>query len=209
MVLPVAVAASGALAQGAAATVPSALGHARRSSPGATTHRKHEKCTRASEYKKHKKCTRQTMSKHRSSTRIGAPRSTSPATVSSPVTSTPSTPSCPSYPPPLPSLPGPTSLTGGIFDDATGGGLPQAGCPSPPDPTPIGGTVTIEDEAGKAVATQFLAAGQTFDITVSPGAYTIVGKEDTVSGGETGCEGGPVTVTAGQQTPIYCWLIFP
>jgi hypothetical protein len=109
----------------------------------------------------------------------------------------------------LPSGQGSTSLVGGSFYDAGGGGPALPGCPPEPDPTAIAGTVSIEDATGSVIATETLAAGQTFDVAVSPGEYTVIGRESSASGGETGCESRAVTVVAGQVTPIYCWLVFP
>jgi hypothetical protein len=101
---------------------------------------------------------------------------------------------------------GPTSVVGGIYYDDGGGPRGQKRQCSPPPGPGAAGTVTIRAASGAIVATVTLAQSQRFDVSVTPGSYTVQG---TLAGGpgETHCAGGPITVRAGRITPLPCWEI--
>ena len=110
---------------------------------------------------------------------------TSPATTTTPVP-------CvlgPAGPPPLPAaVSGATQIVGGIFP--RGGPLECAGGARPW----TSGTVTATDPSGAVVATQTVAAGQTFAFDLSPGTYELA---TGVGGGRTASDpDGEIPLTA-------------
>jgi hypothetical protein len=145
------------------------------------------------------------------------PASTVPTSVSSPSPTSPAQPTQPSAPacqtPPLPTLPsgtGETSIIGGIFWLAGG---PSGEC-QPTASTPLGGTITVKNAEGVTVATVTVAEGETFDIAVSPGTYTVTGVREVpmplpltcgaAAGSDTFAAGQPVPVSQGQSVDVYC-----
>jgi len=77
-------------------------------------------------------------------------------------------------------------------DGWVGGGLYDDGGPYPPIHQCVGNayTITVTDEAGNVVATQQVAAGQSYAIVLPAGSYTLAG----------GFCRGKATVTAGLET---------
>jgi hypothetical protein len=67
----------------------------------------------------------------------------------------------------------------------------------------------VKNAAGEVVAAETLAAGQTFEVAVGPGEYSVSGSETNASGGEAGCESAAVVAAAGEVTPVYCWVVLP
>jgi hypothetical protein len=145
------------------------------------------------------------------------PASTMPTSVSSPSSTSPPQPTQPSAPacqtPPLPTLPsrtGETSIVGGIFWLAGG---PSGEC-QPTASTPLGGTITVKNAEGVTVATVTVTEGQTFDIAVSPGTYTVTGVREVpmplpltcgvAVGSDAFAAGQPVAVSQGQAADVYC-----
>jgi hypothetical protein len=133
----------------------------------------------------------------------GSP-SSSPPPASSPTSSTsPAGPtaSCPQETAPVlpPTGPGPTALVGGIY---VIGGPPCAGMGGPVPP--VAGTVDVLNEAHETVATVTVAAGETFDIDVAPGTYTLAAT--LTDGGSCWSPSKPTVALAGQSTDagIYC-----
>jgi hypothetical protein len=111
------------------------------------------------------------------------------------------------------SEPGPTSVVGGIYEGHGGGPLHHwrpPDCP-PPASRPLAGNVTITNSEGTVIATETLAEGQTFDVAVSPGTYTVSGNigPPTNVPGERACSGGPVTVLAGRVVHLQCGIAEP
>jgi hypothetical protein len=102
----------------------------------------------------------------------------------------------PSSPVLPPTGPGPTGVTGGI---QIVGGPPS--CDGGTRPWGAG-TVVAKDETGKVVASQDVAAGQTFTMALPAGPYML-----HVAGNEQFCSSnGVVTVQDGQTTAaiVYC-----
>jgi hypothetical protein len=126
-------------------------------------------------------------------------RSTTPGPGSSPAIppSSPGTPQClVTAPPQLPPTgPGPTAVVGGIYSfggPACDGGSTPA----------MAGTVEVFDSSGDVVATQTVTAGQTFDIPVSPGTYTVFGAPQADVSFGLGCRSEPVTAVAGESIDV-------
>jgi hypothetical protein len=88
--------------------------------------------------------------------------------------------------------PGPTALVGGI--------AVEGGPPSSPEACAHweAGEVRVANAAGEIVATQKLARGETYDIPVSPGTYTLATPPNIYG---FRCESGPFTAVAEEKTP--------
>ena len=97
---------------------------------------------------------------------------------------------CPALKLPAAASPGPTSFAGGI--EVIGGP------PSSPESCAHwgAGEVHVANAAGENVTTQKVAAGETYDIPVSPGIYLLT----VVNNYGFRCESGPVTAVADEKT---------
>jgi hypothetical protein len=89
--------------------------------------------------------------------------------------------------------PGPTSLVGQLFGG--GGGPPR--CDGGTIKS-MPGTIEVLGGKGEVLATQTVAEGQAFDISVPAGTYTVAGAIGSST--EFSCKSDPVTAIEGQRT---------
>ncbi len=137
-----------------------------------------------------------------------APLPSTPAPGGGPV---PTGPACPV--PTLPSLP-----TGHSRSEIIGGimwlsGGPAGTCGSNA-PTPLAGTIIVQNKGGIVIATDTIGEGEFFDIQIPPGEYIVSGTRNVPAPLELGCgpptssttftAGQPVAVVEGAPTDVYC-----
>ena len=176
----------------------------------AKQHDKHAKCSASSKKHSHKdkrasrsaaKCrdTGHTQSHKSNRTPSKSPPSTSPPSA----TTTPSTPSpAPTTPPSTltppscPPLKKPVATAGtGVYGDILVEGGPVFWtCAEQP-----GGEVQVLNSSGTVVASTTIAEGETFNLTVEPGTYSVVRG---FASGVRACEGPPVTVISERKTLV-------
>lgn len=172
-------------------------------------HDKHGRCSDSRKKHSHKdkraarsaaKCRKTRSTQYRNSS--GKPKTSSPSTSPPSATTTPSTPSpAPTNPPstltppscPPPERPVATAGTG-IYGDIVVEGGPPGTCGEEP-----GGEVQVLNSSGSVVASTTIVKGETFNLTVEPGTYTVVRG---FASGVRACEGPPVTVISERKTLV-------
>jgi hypothetical protein len=133
-------------------------------------------------------------SRHKPST--SPPDASPPVTTTTPSTPSPAPPNPPSTtltPPSCPPLKTPVGTAGtGIYGDIVVAGGPLFWTCA----EQAGGEVQVRNSSGSVVASTTVAKGETFNLAVEPGTYSVSLAPHSA------CEGPPITVFSGQETLV-------